>query len=66
MPVVGQEWDDLSDIRLRVRLLKATNKLAKEPTSAILTAEEENKIEGELQIYKDFMDRWPKPDWPQK
>ena len=54
------EWDDLDEIKHHVKLLRAKNKLAKEPTSSIL--EEEASPSSEVQVYKDYMDDWPEPE----
>lgn len=45
---------------LQIKLLKATNRLAKIPTSAIIKAVEKDQTGTIGIVYNDHMDRWPK------
>ena len=62
MPV--KEWDDLDDIKHQVRLLRAANKIAKEPTTAIIAAEQEQlPTRPAVSVYEDYMDEWPECEY---
>lgn len=58
-----REWDDLDEIKHAAKLLRATYKLAKVPTSTILEAQaEKSKTSGDTAVYEDYMKNWPKPE----
>lgn len=56
-----REWDDLDEIKHTAKLLRASNRLAKIPTSTILEAA--GRTSNEVAVYKDFMADWPELDY---
>ena len=55
---------ELDEIKHDAKLLRASNKLAKIPTSTILEAQAEKSQTsgGDTTIYEDYMKNWPKPE----
>ncbi len=56
-----REWCDLDEIKHDAKLLRASNRLAKIPTSTILEAA--GRTDNEVEFYKDFMDKWPELEY---
>lgn len=59
--VAVREWNDLDEVRLDAKLLRASNRLAKIPTSTVLEAA--GRTANEVAVYKDFMADWPELEY---